>query len=58
MSHPAPEVYVKYRKWLTPTGKDPVCSWELKPGAPKEAKKLLEEYKNWLQKAREKGILV
>lgn len=46
MSESMPEWFVKYGKWITPTGKDPACSWKLKPGTPKEAKKLLEEYKN------------
>jgi hypothetical protein len=40
-----PEVYVKYKKWINFNGKNPKFGWELKPGAPKEAKKLFEEYK-------------
>ncbi|MFU0841778.1 MAG: hypothetical protein ACFWTZ_04100 [Burkholderia sp.] len=56
MSESMPEWFVKYGKWITPTGKDPACSWELKPGAPKEAKKLLEEYKKKRREDYEKGI--
>ncbi|MFU0841780.1 MAG: hypothetical protein ACFWTZ_04110 [Burkholderia sp.] len=51
----APKVFVKYRKWLT-SSKDPNFGWALKPGAPKEAKKLFEEFKKTYLDARKKGI--
>jgi hypothetical protein len=58
MSQSIPVVFVKYGKWITATGKDPACSWELKPGAPKEAKKMLEEYKEKCREAYKKGIFL
>lgn len=58
MSHPAPELYVKYEKWITDTGKNPEFSLKLKPGAPKEAKKLFEENKKAYLELYEKCLEV
>ena len=53
-----PELFKKYGKWITATGKNPYCSWELKPGAPKEAKKMLEDYKKKVIEMRKQGALM
>jgi hypothetical protein len=45
MSMAAPEVFLKYREWLTTDPKQKDFHWVLKPGAPEEAKKLYEKFK-------------
>lgn len=57
MSMVVPEVFIKYEKWLTTNPKKRDFTWELKPGAPEEAKKLFEKFKKSFLDMAKKGEL-